>query len=83
MTDENFHQPPHLVWLAMNVLLTLIKPDAMTILLQHAWPGLVNTLLQQAGKPSPHLWMVMGCLRTIVQVLEAQVGFLTALWLLQ
>ncbi|KAA6418570.1 MAG: hypothetical protein FRX49_11515 [Trebouxia sp. A1-2] len=32
-----FVQPPQLVWLAMNVLLTLIKPKAMVALLEQVW----------------------------------------------
>ena len=68
-----FEQPPQLVWLAMNVLLTLIKPKAMVALLEQVWPGLVDALLQESERPSQHMWMVMGCLRTIVQVLGVQV----------
>ena len=66
-------QPPQLVWLAMNVLLTLIKPKAMVALLEHVWPGLVDALLQECGRPSQHMWMIMGCLRTVIQVLGVQV----------
>lgn len=68
-----FVQPPQLVWLAMNVLLTLIKPKAMVALLEQVWPGLVDALLQECGRPSQHMWMIMGCLRTFIQVLGVQV----------
>ena len=68
-----FVQPPQLVWLAMNVLLTLIKPKAMAALLEQVWLGLVDALLQECGRPSQHMWMVKGCLRTIIQVLGVQV----------
>ena len=68
-----FVQPPQLVWLAMNVLLTLIKPKAMAVLVEQVWPGLVDALLQESEWPSQHMWMIMGCLRTIVQVLGVQV----------
>ena len=68
-----FVQPPQLVWLAMNVLLTLIKPKAMAVLVEQVWPGLVDALLQESERPSQHMWMIMGCLRTIVQVLGVQV----------
>lgn len=71
--NGKFVQPPQLIWLAMNVLLTLIKPNAMAALLEGAWPSLVNALLQESGRPSQHMWMVMGCLRTVLQVLGAQV----------
>lgn len=57
----------------MNVLLTLMKPDAMGALLQQTWPGLVDALCQELGRPSQHMWMVMGCVRTVLQVLGAQV----------
>ncbi|KAL0017843.1 hypothetical protein WJX77_008034 [Trebouxia sp. C0004] len=67
-----FEQPPQLVWLAMSVLLTLIKPKAMVALLEQVWPGLVDALLQ-SDRPSQHMWMIMGCLRTITQVLGVQV----------
>jgi len=70
-----FVQPPQLVWLAMNVLLTLIKPKAMVALLEQVWPGLVDALLQESERPSQHMWMIMGCLRTIIQVLGFQVRF--------
>jgi len=66
-------QPPQLVWLAMNVLLTLIKPKAMVALLEQVWPGLVDSLLQESDRPSQHMWMMMGCLRTVIQVLGVQV----------
>ncbi|KAL0045065.1 hypothetical protein WJX82_006977 [Trebouxia sp. C0006] len=68
-----FEQPPQLVWLAMNVLLTLIKSKAMVALLEQVWPGLVDALLQESEWPSQHMWMIMGCLRTIIQVLGVQV----------
>lgn len=68
-----FVQPPQLVWLAMNVLLTLIKPKAMVALLEQVWPGLVDALLQESERSSQHMWMIMGCLRTIIQVLGPQV----------
>ena len=71
---SRFEQPPHLVWLAMNVLLTLIKPDAMTALLEHEWPGFVGILLQECSNPGQHVWMVMGCLRTLLQCLGSQVS---------
>ncbi len=75
-SDHNkgrFVQPPQLVWLAMNVLLTLIKPKAMVALLEQVWPGLVDALLYKCGRPSQHMWMIMGCLRTIIQILGVQV----------
>lgn len=74
-SQGKFVQPPQLVWLAMNVLMTLIRPDAMTALLQHEWPGLVSVLLQECGAAGGHGWMVMGCLRTLLQCLGAQVGY--------
>ena len=72
--SSRFIQPPHLVWLAMNALLGLVKPEAMAALLQHTWPGLMDALLQECGTPSQHMWMVMGCLRAVAQVAGAQVG---------
>ena len=57
----------------MNVLMTLIKSDAMAALLQHEWPGLVAVLLQECDRAGQHLWMVMGCLRTLLQCLSSQV----------
>lgn len=68
-----FVQPIQLVWLAMNVLMTLIKSDAMLGLLQHEWPGLVGILLQECDSAGQHVWMVMGCLRTLLQCLGLQV----------
>ena len=73
-SSGRFVQSPQLVWLAMNVLLALMKPVAMTALLQQAWPRLVDALLQESGRPSQHMWMVVGCLRTVYQVLGAQVS---------
>lgn len=69
-----FVQPAQLVWLAMNVLMTLMRPDAMADLLQHEWPGLVSVLLQGCSTAGQHVWMVMGCLRTLLQCLGSQVG---------
>lgn len=74
-----FVQPTQLVWLAMNVLMTLIKPDAMLGLLEHEWPGLVGILLQECERAGQHVWMVMGSLRTLLQCLGSQV---TSLFLL-
>lgn len=68
-----FVQPTQLVWLAMNVLMTLIKTEAMAALLQHEWPGLVTVLLQECNHAGQHVWMVMGCLRTLLQCLGSQV----------
>ncbi len=45
----------------------------MVALLEQVWPGLVDALLQECGRPSQHMWMIMGCLRTIIQVLGVQV----------
>lgn len=72
-----FQQPTQLVWLAMNVLMTLIKPEAMLGLLQHEWPGLVGTLLRECERAGQHVWMVMGCLRTLLQCLGSQVTSLS------
>lgn len=69
-----FVQPAQLVWLAMNVLMTLMRPDAMAALLRHEWPGLVSVLLQGCGAAGQHVWMVMGCVRTLLQCLGSQVG---------
>lgn len=68
-----FVQPTQLVWLAMNVLMTLIKSNAMAAMLQHEWPGLVAALLQECAGAGQHVWMVMGCLRTLLQCLGSQV----------
>ena len=72
-SQGRFVQPPQLVWLAMNVLMTLMKPNAMLAMLQHEWPGFVDVLLQECSKPGQHVWMVMGCLRTVLQSLSSQV----------
>ncbi len=77
-----FEQPPQLVWLAMNVLLTLIKSKAMVALLEQVWPGLVDALLQESEWPSQHMWMIMGCLRTVIQVLGVQVYLKKSLYMM-
>ena len=69
-----FVQPTQLVWLALNVLMTLLKSDAMAALLQHEWPGLVPVLLRECDRAGQHVWMVMGCLRTLLQCLTSRVS---------
>ena len=69
-----FVQPPQLVWLAMNVLMALLKSNAMAALLQREWPGLIAVLLQECDRAGQHVWMVMGCLRTLLQCLGSQVS---------
>ena len=78
-SQGRFVQPPQLVWLAMNVLMTLIKPDAMVSMLQHEWPGFVDAVVQQCSTPGQHVWMVMGCLRMVLQSLSSQVVFLDSI----
>ena len=73
-----FVQPAQLVWLALNVLMTLVRPDAMVALLQHEWPGLVAVLLHECDTAGQHVWMVMGCLRTMLQCLGSQVSNLSS-----
>ena len=70
---DRFLQPPQLVWLAMNVLLTLLSPPAMSALLCEAWPQLVDTLLAGCARPGQHSWMVLGCLRSLLHVAHKQV----------
>lgn len=57
----------------MNVLLTLVKPGAMSVLLCEAWPHLVDALLLACGQIGQHGWMVVGCLRTLLQTDSSQV----------